>query len=543
MALLVALVLAVGSTAVAQQQPPENEIATLNAAPMPNVRKLSGDAARARVAAVGIYGDFEIVFTPTLPADAAKELGAVDVGAVIDQDPPAGDEVESGVGDLEPIQLTVYTGPYTPGRIDDPRTCRQAARDLADELPKVDADIAGGIVRKIGIDASRSFRLLGNRPAGFVPEVARVARLPGRRCAAGVDVDLPSDRRSQDLQLILAPRSRRLTFDDDWALTAGQPSFFTIQVVDRALHVLHGAQVELDISDLGGKDVRGTTSATGKTSIKATPKKAGIFDLVASVTAGNGRTLYGVSRVRVKDRSAASRLETFLGDRFRRPAGGGPFRFQFRGSRARAAGAIDDSVKCAAYRATTGAGACGTGYRRNLGVLVLNPARPVSSDVGLIGTEQGGGIEVAAGDNSIRGATVPRARGATPVGGGALDPFLKLNAWVGMRALKLDDAIGTGEAFHKWQDAFYKGESPFNKARGDFLLKNPVFLKQGLALAHVIKLTPTSDFLKMQSGPPAFDSKLAFLKVDSFLKADYGDAVLSKFAPTRLGFMKFDYKF
>lgn len=412
--LFCALSLLAGAASVAVAQGPageENAISTLNAAPMPDVTKLLADEAKKKVAATGIYADFELEFTSTPKTRSDRP------GAVLEQDPPAGDEVESGVGDFEPILLTVYSPKPEPGG---PLPCKPDS-PFFKTFQKFDFDVGGGLLKNLRLP-KLSFDIrpislpgVGLRPPS-IPVIDTLRPIPGKGC--GVVVNPPVNPSSQSLFFTLQPRSRRLTYDENWQLTAGQANFFTIAVTDRAGHVLNGVKVQLDLSPLGGPDVVGTTRAVGKTSVKVTPKRAGSFNMMATVQGGNGQTLSGVAKIAVRDRGRDRSLRTFLGDTFTRrlPRGtaGAPvvappdFRYEFTKKfttppTPTPGPAFQPTCKVYTLVFDPRLTKCPLDWLKKLGVYVTDPLRPVSNLLGTIKVTPGTGISITPNDNNVIG--------------------------------------------------------------------------------------------------------------------------------------------
>lgn len=513
--------------------PPPEPVPTLNSAAMPDVTKLKADVARAKIEAAGIYADFELDYEH--PDEPPR---GIDVGEVYGQDPPAGQVVESGADDLYGVSLTVYAGPEV-----EPDDGCEEARPLEKAVERLDQDVAEQILGESEIAVERDFKLVGS--GDFEPAVSDVD-LDEDRCRAEVDVKLPAGQRAQDLYFVLRPRLKRLTFGDEWALTAGQASFFTIQVIDRAGHLLGGAEVGLDIDDLGGRDVKGRTASDGKTSVKVTPKRAGRFDLVASAIAGNGQTIYGVTRIAVEDRSRDDELVTFLGDRFVKSKG------KFRFNRKPGEPGGDERAVCAAFKATTGRADCPAGYRANLTVVVLNNEDPLDDEIGVARTARSEGLEMPPGESTmltkagieIAGVAAAQpeakagARGRARARARAVfnTPEFPRNAWAGITAVS--------PAFAARIPAPVRAKA---KAAGELIAAVAPHLSPSIPLAHTIQVGHKGgDPAKPPLGPPAIEAGKVKVTAGptegapagTEANCDFGATVRSEYAPTFLNVFK-----
>lgn len=415
-----------GGSAIAQSGAEDEAITTLVAAPMPKLTGLSLDKARSALQAAGIHYDLEQENTATAKAGTPPNT-------VLEQDPPAGDEVESGLGDLEPVLVKVYV-PKAGAVTGQNPAAIAACKAITNVVKGGSADIGLKLLSQTG---SKKPKLdYSPTAAATVPTLQSVDRAKGK-CGGSAKVQVSNALQQQDLYFVLQPRKRRPTLapfkvgdKTQLELVAGQANFFTIDVMSRSTGKRQtNATIDLDGSDVGGKDVRGKMGSKGKTGLKITPKRGGSFDVVATAPTAGGQTLYGVAKIAVRTPAqAGSSYRTARGDLFVKK--GNVYKFS-RAPLAKKSQAGDetgsnesevltDAQVCAGLEALSGTG-CGEGgipvgvARDSLAVSVFDSDSPVTQDPVVATTQTRDVLVQQPGASDALGTSGPVLDGYAPI--------------------------------------------------------------------------------------------------------------------------------
>lgn len=272
--------------------------------PMPEVRGLPVDQARAKIAAAGIHAALDVV--ETVRSKPLKLGGkALDVGDVSAQSLSAGTPVVSSVGTPKPIRLAAEAGPKASVANGGASGPACTGRDVRADLVKVELDdvldlLAAKRCTKLDLDftVSRSARQL---------EVRKAAKEGGK---LALTVVVPGDPANMDLTVALrqgaftsaAPFGR-----DDWALTADADNIFGVQAINRAGVTVDGVDVLVDGSDVGVADRRAKAPSGGILPVGLRPTKTGVVNVLVQQTDAKGNSVFGFARFKVVKRTAPFR--------------------------------------------------------------------------------------------------------------------------------------------------------------------------------------------------------------------------------------------
>jgi beta-lactam-binding protein with PASTA domain len=295
---------------------------TLHKSVMPNV--IGKDESRAKdliSKTGGIQAKYKVVLSHRRPGKGRR------MGDVVGQSPKAGTQVTSGMSSLTPVRLVVYVGPKSSAR----RCPKKVIRQLRVGLRGMELVDAERIAEKNGCYVERNFRIMDVDEAE-VTAVTATGKSRNFRPVVDITVAIPSDVSKNDLFLSFRESPNQLSFAaDDWSLTASpeQRNFLTVTVKNRSAvpipgstEVLHGvekgAEIHFDTSDVGAKlDMKPQkTDSRGELTTSLLAPKAGIVDVIAVKTGANGLSMYGIARLRVRDRS-----DMKIGDTFRTTGG------------------------------------------------------------------------------------------------------------------------------------------------------------------------------------------------------------------------------